>query len=203
MKRLFISVLMLAATATSFGSLVITYRESGGTLTMFAEGDLDLTDLSPVTTVVFGPGVPHPTPGVTPSSSQFFFGNVEDGLSYDAYLVSAPSSPFGTGGKQNPNGTAVGNDKVLGVFDYSSYLVLLISQDYVSLAPIETANDFGNQTIDSLGMTEGTYVWTLSNGQTITMNIGAVPEPSTYALGIGAAALGLCIYRKRRSKSRC
>ncbi len=62
---------------------------------------------------------------------------------------------------------------------------------------------WSGETLANLGATPGTYQWNTSFGgvqDTITLNISAVPEPSSLALlglaGLGLAGLGLL--RRRR-----
>jgi hypothetical protein len=67
---------------------------------------------------------------------------------------------------------------------------------------------FAHQTIASLGLNPGTYVWTLDaarfNSDTVTLIIqepSAVPEPSTLALFGIASLTGLAVARRRRKQA--
>ena len=70
-----------------------------------------------------------------------------------------------------------------------------------------------NLTVDSLSVESGSSIWfrwmvqttgTTNNSQdvigidNVSVSFAAIPEPSTYALAIGALALGLAAYRRRR-----
>jgi len=57
-----------------------------------------------------------------------------------------------------------------------------------------------NQTLDSLGVTVGTYVWKLDGrfgGDTITLTV-AVPEPGVFTLLAGLGACLFVLYRRRK-----
>ena len=61
---------------------------------------------------------------------------------------------------------------------------------------------FAGITFSDVGITPGTYVWTLDsrfNNDTITIN--AIPEPSTYAIFVGALAITLAVSRRRFRKT--
>jgi hypothetical protein len=81
---------------------------------------------------------------------------------------------------------------------------LFVSPDYVSGTPLGTSTDtFTDSTFASLGVTPGTYVWTWGTGadaDSLTMNIGGVPEPATWAMLIlGVAMVGLTARRRRKA----
>jgi autotransporter-associated beta strand protein len=55
----------------------------------------------------------------------------------------------------------------------------------------------------ALGTTIPGYTYNLAlSGNTLQLTASAIPEPSTYAAILGAAALGLAVYRKRRQLQR-
>ena len=62
---------------------------------------------------------------------------------------------------------------------------------------------FFNRTIESMGMTQGTYKWDLANGQYFQLNIGTLggaqtPEPTAALIWSTMAGLGMVTYRRRR-----
>lgn len=84
---------------------------------------------------------------------------------------------------------------------------LFLPASYVSGAPLSTTATFASQTLTTIGVTPGTYVWSWGTGpdlDTLTLLIGPdaaaarVPAPATallLGLGVVAAAVG----RARRS----
>ncbi len=84
--------------------------------------------------------------------------------------------------------------------------LLVLAPGYVSGSLLNSTSTWNNQTFYNLGLTIGSYTWTLNGGSStdsIKMNIGAssVPEPSGLVLlGMGAVAV-MCQVRRRRSGS--
>ena len=74
--------------------------------------------------------------------------------------------------------------------------LLELPNGYVSDTEIPNSGiTFPGQTLTTMGLTPGTYTWSWGSGPTfdsLSLQIGAVPEPSTLALmGSGVIALGL------------
>jgi hypothetical protein len=108
------------------------------------------------------------------------------------YLVSGPAN-FGTGSFVVASSTS---GDVFGLLGYD----LLVPVGYVSGTLLSGIDTFNNATFSSLGLTLGTYVYTLNGGDTVTVQIGvsAVPEPSTWAMMIlGFTGLGFMAYRRK------
>jgi hypothetical protein len=60
------------------------------------------------------------------------------------------------------------------------------------------SSTFSGQTLASMGLTPGTYQYTWSS-DSLTVKIGTVPEPSTWAMMLlGFARLGYAGYRRAR-----
>jgi hypothetical protein len=113
----------------------------------------------------------------------------------DEYVgVTGPSS-FGTGGMVSQTGQS-GDLFTL----FGSGNRFAVPHNYVSGTPISSTVTYANQTIASLGLTPGEYVYTTPN-DTITVQIAApsVPEPATWALMIlGFGAVGAELRRRSR-----
>lgn len=75
----------------------------------------------------------------------------------------------------------------------------------MSGAPLSGSSTFANQTLASLGVTPGSYVWTWGSGANAdspTLNIiaPAVPEPSSLVLaGMGSLAAFGRVWGRRRA----
>jgi hypothetical protein len=67
--------------------------------------------------------------------------------------------------------------------------------------PLSGTLTFDNTTLALLGLTSGTYTYTWGTGpeaDSFTVNIGAVPEPSTWAMLLpGFAGIGFMAYRRK------
>jgi len=77
---------------------------------------------------------------------------------------------------------------------------LALPTDYVAGSPINSSSSF-NRSLSSLGLTSGTtYSWNYG-ADTISINIAAVPEPSTCAMALaGLACGGYSLFRRRRAR---
>jgi hypothetical protein len=72
---------------------------------------------------------------------------------------------------------------------------------YVSGSPLSDSSTYAGQTFASLGLTPGSYTWTWGSGPTadsFTLDIGVVPEPSTWAMLLMGFAGLASVWRKRR-----
>jgi uncharacterized repeat protein (TIGR03803 family) len=165
--------------------------------------------------VQLGPNVVTNGSGTIDTASlSFVGGNETDGsfaIPSEAWLVGGPigyvadgvyrgisgPSAFGTGGTVAPpnSATSGGGD----LFGTSGGTTLFLPPGYQSEAPLSNTDTYNNTTISLLGFTPGTYVYTWGSGPTadsLTINIGTVPEPASLAmLGVPAA---IALLRRRR-----
>lgn len=107
-------------------------------------------------------------------------------------FVTGPSN-FGPGGISQTS-SATGPSVGVGGVGFPSLVVPL---GYVSGTALSDSMTFANQTFASLGMIPGTYVWKWP-GDSLTLQIGQVPEPASLALlAMGVAVLGLVLRMRR------
>jgi PEP-CTERM motif len=168
---------------------IITIDQVGPDVVATGSGSLNLTGLT------FN-GTVDSAPGVTPIFANITFGEGLISTGDDYGPLMGPSS-FGPGIGDIP--TSFSGD-TFGVVNGIGNV--RVPDGYTSGTPLSGTDTFANLTISSLGLTPGTYTYTLPN-DTITVRIGAVvPEPSTLALaGIGALA-GLGVWARRRREAR-
>lgn len=71
-----------------------------------------------------------------------------------------------------------------------------LQENYVSGADISGTATYNDHSFSSLGITPGTYVWTMT-GSNDTVTLSVIPEPSTTVLA--GLACGLGLFRRRRA----
>jgi hypothetical protein len=83
---------------------------------------------------------------------------------------------------------------------------LFLPQGYTSNTHIMSTDTYSNKTISGLGLATGIYTYTWGTGgldHTLTVQIGAVPEPSTaIVVTFGAVALGAYGWSRNRQAQR-
>jgi hypothetical protein len=118
------------------------------------------------------------------------------GIFFNAWVMTQTVSNFGTGSiAVATTGTATSGYGFM-LQGYDDYFAL--STDYTSGSLLSGSLTWSNATIDSLGLTPGTYTFAVGNkgsDETITLTIASasVPEPSVYASALGLAAFGLAV----------
>jgi hypothetical protein len=180
----------LAGRADAAGEIDIF--ESGANVVAAGAGVFDITDLT------FSAGSSG-SAAIAPSR-----GGVGIGSPADSALYGTLIGPSSLGSGRFPTFASSASGDMFGT-GFSDERDLLIPSDYVSGAALLGSATFDDQTIASLGLDLGTYVYTWGNGDhadSLTIKVGGtgtVPELSTWAMmGLGFAALGLTGYRASR-----
>lgn len=177
-------------------TLVLDITEVGPDVMTVYSGSLDLTGLS--RTICCGHGRDlMGSPGLYTGAPGRLMWN---------YTGFAGPSPWGPGTRNvQGNDDFWGNPFAINAAHPSDGLThVWVDRDYVSGTPLVGFVVFAGESLASVGLTPGTYVYTATNNETIVVNIrgaeaGAVPEPSTWALMIaGFCLIGAAM--RRRSK---
>ncbi len=183
----------VAAGAASFAStasaaVTIDIVQRGGDIVATASGALDLTGLKAL-------GERDQHPWVIGSVGAITLGPDAHG---DSYITLTGPASFGPGflvGASSSSGdtfTLVGGNGAVSV-----------PVGYVSGAPISSSDTFSGHTLADLGLTAGRYAFTAPD-DTLTLNIGAVPEPATWAVMLlGVGMVGACLRISRRKDTVC
>jgi hypothetical protein len=175
-------------------SVLIDMSEVGGNLVITGSGTIDLAGLS-----FSSSGLDH---GFVFAS----LGGVAVGPegADDLYSGVAGPASFGTGGFIIPFGQSGDVFGVLGTF---SPPTILVPHGYVSGTSLSGSSTYVGQTFTSLGLKQGTYLYTWgsgADGDSLTVQIGpaSVPEPGTWAMiMLGFAALGLGSFSRLKTRA--
>lgn len=179
------------AVESAQGSVSITIAPQGGDVVMSASGSLNLTAL----TLIGGGGTSYAYAGIRPSEAWITTG-VPGAV--DLYqLVSGPSN-FGSSGTYFEPEVASGD--VFGVIGGGSMPgLLLVPFNYVSGTPLTSTATFSGATLSSLGVQEGTYVWSWgTSGSSDSLSLTVIPEPTC----ISIMAVSVLTYFSIRTRSR-
>jgi hypothetical protein len=184
MRLRFGTTMLAAAAALALGCGAARTAEAAFTFTILQQGgDVVVTGAGTLNLAGLGPGGGGPVPALIKGSAAALTTPGDIAL---YALVNGPSA-FGTGDEvaaTSSSGDAVyldGTARIIGV-----------PQGYISGEALAASMTFAGATLASLGLTPGTYVWSWGDagaGDTLTVQIGAVPEPaSLMLLGAGLAA---------------
>ena len=195
-KALLIAAIASLATATSFGAVTVTARESGGDVVFTSSGNLNLTD------AIFDNGTIGTVGGLN-SPTVFIVGPAAT-VPVDSYQFASLTGPpaFGTGAPRLPATSGTGD--VLGLnidieLTANTEGSLLVPDGYQSGEPLSGSATFAGKSFDTLGLTPGTYTWswgTGANADSVTLQI--VPEPSAALLSL-VGLLAASMTRRRPS----
>ena len=143
--------------AVPAANINIVAIESGGDVVITASGSIDLTGLTLT-------GNPTLTSAISPNTGELWLGNGQ-GTVYTGF--SPAPVPFGSGSQTS--GTAL-SPSLFGIIGGD----LLVPNGYVSNSQLGPFSDiwFG-ENFASLGMDVGSYLYTLTNGQEVSLEISA------------------------------
>ena len=192
---LFFCIVVLAAVCLprqSLADLVINIAETPTGVAVEGSGTLDLEGLS----VVFQG---TQTVGINPSSSLIVVGGIttfNDVIdSYDLSFGTIPPN-IGPGIAFAIPNSVSGDNFGFGNFGGSEEEIF-VPTGYVSGNPLSGSSFYQGQSLTSIGLTPGSYGFTIPSGDSVTLNINAIPEPTTSAL-LGLCSLVFFTRRRRR-----
>ena len=170
--------------------MIVNATESGGNVIFNYSGSLNTSGLNYAYTGILSnvslvnPSRPDPAYPTTPQGYFLGVGGSASPINYDGYNTSTSFLPYGTGAIFYNTSTNSGDIFGFGFGEVS------LPESYASGTSLSGSATFTGESFSSLGMTTGTYVNTLSNNDTITLNVGTVPVPGPLPiLGIPAVLL--------------
>ena len=172
------------------GTLSFNFAESGTTTTLTVSGSI--SDLSGWT---YGGGVG--ANGATVQASTGYVASADTLGGIELYSRT-PIAPLSIGSNSSIySGNLISGDNVGFAANFGSNNYLSLPLGYSTGSPINSSSLF-NQSLSSMGLTSGTtYSWNYG-ADTISINIAAVPEPSTCAMALAGLACGGYLVRRRR-----
>ena len=119
---------------------------------------------------------------------------------WEAYPIDGPLS-FGTGGMSYPS--SVSGDPFgfsPGLAEGEVYADVYLPLGYQANQALSGVSTWSGATLESMGITPGTYTWTMGSDSFVIQAVG-VPEPSTYAMALAGLACGGYLVRRRRRRA--
>ena len=192
-RCLVVLVVFASSSSLAVGDLVVSFAEVGGNVESTATGSIDLAGLSSTGTFATGGRIFTGDANFAASTPRVSVGGF---ASYDAYFGTA-SGPAVLGPAPIDTVDTTGStDVVLFRHNDVGTGTIGVPVGYVSGDAINVSSVYNGASLDSLGVTPGTYVWNFGNN-TITLTASvAVPEPGAMAFLV-LAATALTASRRR------
>lgn len=185
MKRLVAACLLAAVPSAASAAITVTFNEVGNDVVALTSGSFDLTGMT------FGG--PNPvTAGI--NQDKRFFDAVTANEEQAVVYFGAVSGPFFPSFAGSVSASSFSGD-VFGVRWETGRVTVPLG--YVSGSSLSATTTWANHSFSSLGLPIGTYVYTFP-ADTVTLQIGAVPEPATWAMFIlGFGMIGASMRRRK------
>lgn len=176
---------------TANAAVIVTVQEVGQNVIFESTGSLDITGLTPID--------PSNTLGFVRGTEGFVFGERSVDTVVDVYLATSVPTAFGGTEFTGPDSFVATSppDSAFGALIGPPTIRLPLG--YTSGTPLIFEMAFFDQSLATLELFPGTYVWTLENDDTVTLQISdpvEVTAPGSLALVLAGFA-GLALVRRR------
>ena len=188
------TALLCSGLSTASASIVCQVSESGNDVIFSASGSINLSGLTRWGTAPGDRGIQADRPWCA------------FGIESDLYEVTTSPAPnhFGPGTGTIISPDTWSNSESFGVAfnsQVSAKTFILVPRGYTGTT-LNNSMTFFNSSISSLGLKQGSYTWSLDNGQYFQLRIGGfgsgpVPEPTTALIWSMLAGIGLVARRRR------
>ncbi len=171
--------------------IVITVAETPNGVSIEGDGTLDLGGLSIVFEGFQTTGIVPSLPVVALGPTGKFFNPI------DSYGLTTGSIPSNIGPGSIPFFPTNVSGDVFGFGLFGGNEEIFVPDGYVSGDPLAGTSFYASQSFASIGLTPGSYGFTIPSGDSVTVNINAIPEPTTAAM-LGLSSFVLISRRRRR-----
>ena len=179
---LFIFAAFLNSAHNTRADIVITVVETPTGVSVDGVGTLDLGGLSIVFEGNQSAGISPSLPVVTAGGTSTFTNAV------DSYGLTTGSIPSNIGPGNIFLAPTIISGDVFGFGIFSGSEEIFVPDGYVSGDPLAGTSFYEFQSFASFGLTPGSYGFTIPSGDSVTVNISAIPEPNSAVL----LCCGLC-----------
>jgi hypothetical protein len=187
-RRFTVAAALILVAGPARASVILTATEVGSDVVFQGGGTIDLTDL----TFYFDS---FSSAGIRPNFVVVLLGSLPN-APIDYYQGIAGPAHIGPGIGAGVSFPTSGSGNRIGV----SSNILILPDGYMSGNPLSATDTFAGQSFASLGLTPGTYLWTWGSGgsaDSLTIQIGAVPEPSSIVI-LGTAIVVTAAAKRRK-----
>lgn len=196
-QRLAAALILATASVLAPGlaqaGIMININQVGADVVVTGSGTLDTTGLT-IVALNFAA-----VPDLTPNLGFAILGSANGsgaGVGIDEYAGATGPASFGPGRQTNPS---FGSGDPFGLAMQGQFQGEIFVPRGYSGGPLSATDTYANATFSSLGLTPGTYIYTLPN-DTLTVNV--VPEPSTLVSATVAVLAGVgVLWRRRRRRA--
>jgi hypothetical protein len=176
---------LLSGPMVSQAAVLINVAQVGSDVVFTSSGTLDLSGAQFLNSYLYW------DTGITPGGNYWYYAQGTGFNVVNGYRLSSSAGPFGTNTSYSrPTTNTVTNFGI--VNNLSGGPQLIISSTFESGSSVSGGMTFSGQTFTTLGLTPGTYDYSLPNDKVTLIIAGqSVPVPATIALlGLGLVGIG-------------